>query len=154
MSSPFSTYFIFGMDRMAVLRHGASTKGRRLHNFEIDFEPIFFHGLHRKNTRLFSGTARTEPWLWLHEKIARRPGLFRQTKVQKLHSRVLAPACNPMTRSPVTSILESPVEKSWTPQLSLPFLTRNGKIPTALPFSSDADVIPSDVFWDFKRCAD
>lgn len=42
LSSPFSTYFIFGMDKMAVLRHGASTKGRRLHNFEIDFQPIFF----------------------------------------------------------------------------------------------------------------
>lgn len=29
------------MDRMAVLRHGASTKGRRLHNFEIDLQPPY-----------------------------------------------------------------------------------------------------------------
>ena len=41
---------------------------QRLHNFEIDFQPIFFPGLHRKNTRLFSGTARAEPWLWLRKK--------------------------------------------------------------------------------------
>lgn len=40
--SPFSTYFHFRW---------------RLRNIEIAIHPIFFHGLHRKNTRLFSGTA-------------------------------------------------------------------------------------------------